>query len=204
MEITQLKRSTALKLPKTNSHSSQGSSSSHFPTPLRVGVVLFPPQFPSHVSTVSLSTMPTTILPPELSSPRSSALASSVFSYHRDIYPADKRHPYIRINDCTSIPVFFTLQYPNRHRSGYKQETCVGTFWSHFPSYVSDVPLCPHILPFIGAGAQYLIPQNSHSYGSQSSSFFRTGPHLAPTGKITSCPICSKCLNSYNSKLVGT
>ena len=39
--VTQFKRSTALRLSRINSHSSQGSSSTHFPTPPRVGVVLY-------------------------------------------------------------------------------------------------------------------------------------------------------------------
>ena len=37
-------------------------------------------------------------------------------------------HSYIRINDCTSIPVFSTPQHPNYYCSEYKQETCMGTF----------------------------------------------------------------------------
>ena len=39
-EVTQTNRSTALNLPSTNSHNSHGSSSTHFPTPPHVGVVL--------------------------------------------------------------------------------------------------------------------------------------------------------------------
>ena len=169
----------------------------------------FLPQFLFCSSIVLLST---TILQHELSSQHFSLLEASVFptigisTLRTDAIPHHccRLHSYIKINDCTSIPVFTVLQHPNYHYSEYKQETCVCTFPSHFPSYVSNGPLCPHILPYIGAGAQYLIPQNSHSYCSQCSSSFGTGPHLVPTGKITFCPTRSKYLSSCNSKFVDT
>ena len=145
MEVTQLRRSTTLKLPRTSSHNSHGSSSTHFPTPPRVGVVLFPsltsfsffhlscyrqPFFnPSFLRSIFLRSRPASFPTIGISTPLTDAIP----------HHCCRLHSYIRINDCTSILVFTVLQHPNYHYSEYKQETCEGTF----PSRISNIrPKC--------------------------------------------------------------
>ena len=215
MEVTQLRRSTALELPRTNFPQLLQELFYPFPnsTTCRSGTLSFlnfsfilpvscyrqPFFHPSLFRSILLCSRPASF--PTIGI---STLLTDAISHH-----CCRLHSYIRINDCTSIPVFpraTTSKLPlqriqTRNLCGYFS---VSLYTIQMFLYVSNVPLRPHILPYIGAGAQYLIPQNSHSYCSQCSSSFGTGPHLVPTGKITFCPTRSKYLSSCNSKFVDT
>ena len=152
MEVTQLKRSTTLQITKNQFPQLPRELFFPFPnsTTCRSGTLSFlnfffvlplscyrQPFFHlSFLRSIFLRSSPAPFPAIGISTPLTDAIP----------HHCCRLHSYIRINDCTSIPVFSTLQHPNYHYSEYKQETCVGTFRSHFTSYVSNVPLRPHIL----------------------------------------------------------
>ena len=91
MEVTQLRRSSAPKLPRTNSHNSHGSSSAHFPTPPRVGAVLFP-------SPISFFILP---LPESMWNAQCSQTSAMIAGFNRSVARANNgsKGPRYRIDD---------------------------------------------------------------------------------------------------------
>ena len=165
VEVTQLRRSTALRSVRTNSHNSHGSSSHFplpiFPTPPRVGVVLL-------LFSISLS------------------------FFH-----------CLAIDNHSSTRAFFTALFFARVQRLFLPSGYLPRWQTQFPIIVADcIPTSESmtVLQFqslqhpptattvvtnrnIHSGAQYLIPQNSHSYCFQRFSFSGADPHLIPTGK---------------------